>query len=332
MTGLWPHTQKQVKSMRLFASWKSKWGGDTKRENSWDDLMKFVEKNDMRILMGNEITCDPGEDEQQWKWNMQLMKRLGKDRIMGVTIGNEIDNGFVDCRHNLWKGELLEIFDRRVKDLDDMGFIDTKVGVVWRIGALAGGYAPNKPAPNPPFMWKVMSFAPQVSKKYGKRLAWAFNPYAAWDASQQPRHNNCDAMTELAGKPGFNKATMTAARKGVTAITGNTDDTLWVGETGWSSKPMSWIANAGWVKACPKFFSEETLMNFYKMSLSWDLSLDEGLKSVDHMFYFTMRNSQNNGIEEGFGLIAKCSDTKCKGGGGVMSAHHSNMTESAILV
>jgi len=96
------------------------------------------------------------------------------------------------------------------------------------------------------------------------------------------------------------------------ALTGNTDDIFWVGETGWSS-PMASTLNTP-VRNCPDFSSIQTFEMNYETFLEWDLTVgkDGSIKGPDHIFYFTMRDSSNFGFEEHFGLVGKCEDTKCK--------------------
>merc|ERR1712083_876246 len=147
----------------------------------------------------------------------------------------------------------------------------------------------------------------------GKRFAWTFNPYALWDSSQWPfSKDKCEIMKAGILNIDYSRNVMAEVRKRITEVTGNTDDILWVGETGWSSpapSAMVWIN-----RYCPTYFSDDMLLNFYKMILSWDLSLP-GVKGIDHLFYFTIRDSSNHGAEEGFGLVKNCQATSCKARG-----------------
>merc|ERR1719161_1377730 len=75
--------------------------------------------------MGSEVTCNKDDDDKMWGWALDLMKLLGRDRIMGVAIGNELDN-FKNCIPGFWSGYFWKVFQQRVADLDKHGFSDTR--------------------------------------------------------------------------------------------------------------------------------------------------------------------------------------------------------------
>merc|ERR1712241_531490 len=85
-----------------------------------------------------------------------------------------------------------------------------------------------------------------------------------------------------------------------------------MGEVGWSSPPPHSLKYLPTFKHCPEYFSAETLVEFYEMVLTWDMSLPDGSNGFDHVFYFTMRDSNNHGDVEGFGLVKQCGDKLCK--------------------
>eukprot|EP00443_Scrippsiella_acuminata_P055780 CAMPEP_0115533138 /NCGR_PEP_ID=MMETSP0271-20121206/85957_1 /TAXON_ID=71861 /ORGANISM="Scrippsiella trochoidea, Strain CCMP3099" /LENGTH=111 /DNA_ID=CAMNT_0002965491 /DNA_START=134 /DNA_END=470 /DNA_ORIENTATION=- len=60
-----------------------------------------------------------------------------------------------------------------------------------------------------------------------------------------------------------------------------------------------------------EFSSRQVYETYYKNFLSWDLQMGD-MRGPDHVFYFTMRDSVNFGMEEHFGLIGQCGETKCK--------------------
>merc|ERR1712070_1369316 len=97
LVGIWPHADQPVTSLRLFAAWKPDWD-ENYRELSWQNLKDFVEKTDAKILMGTGVdfhddgTLDSEANDQAWAWALDWMKLLGKDRIMGLAVGNEMDN------------------------------------------------------------------------------------------------------------------------------------------------------------------------------------------------------------------------------------------------
>lgn len=302
LVGLWPHTGERVTSLRIFAAWKP-WWNESQRLPAWQRLEAFVKENKAKVLMGAEVTCNPSEDNQMWQWALQLMQRLGKENVMGVSIGNEVDNQPMDCIKNFWKGAYWKLFQERVDDMDKIGFTDTKVTIVWSMSVLASH--PWKKAPQ-----DVNLMITNAYRKYGKRWVWTVNPYAIWDSSQRPvSHADCAAKISGITSLAYTSALLAATRRRMKETTGNDDDTLWIGETGWSAPRPSVLPDMR--SFCPDFFSIDTFQKFYRMILSWDLSVP-GVKGPDHVFYFTMRDSSNHGIVEGFGLVEKCGDSACK--------------------
>merc|ERR550537_245179 len=88
------------------------------------------------------------------------------------------------------------------------------------------------------------------------------------------------------------------------------DQTLWIGEVGWSWPLATTLPSA--MKNCPAFSSEPVFREYYQNFLQWDLSLTSEHRGPDMVFYFTMRDSINGGMEEHFGLIETCKSTQCK--------------------
>eukprot|EP00913_Durusdinium_trenchii_P032787 g30692.t1 len=60
---------------------------------------------------------------------------------------------------------------------------------------------------------------------------------------------------------------------------------------------------------CPR--SLMTFEKFYQGFLDWDLVLS-GVRSPDHIFYFTLRDALNFGVQEFFGLLSSCESLGCK--------------------
>ena len=90
-----------------------------------------------------------------------------------------------------------------------------------------------------------------------------------------------------------------------------TNDVLWVTETGWSSPQPSTLDTR--MAHCPEFSSPQSFQTYYSGFLSWNLSLSgTSPRGPDHIFFFTVRDSNNFGMEEHFGLIDTCSTTQCK--------------------
>merc|ERR1711976_253720 len=92
----------------------------------------------------------------------------------------------------------------------------------------------------------------------------------------------------------------TTFRKAVNDFTKRDDASIWIGETGWSSPVPSKLGNLAW---CPFFGSVGTLKNYYQNFLEWDGSVNEGLKGIEYVFYFTSRDVSYQGDTEQFGLV-----------------------------
>lgn len=232
---------------------------------------------------------------------------------MGVAIGNEVDL-LPAC-----KGQKVDFFNvsywkefqSRVADLDSWGFHAMPVTAVWSLASLAG-------KKNRPFADNVTRFVRKAHRKYGRRWVWSFNPYQIWDQAAWPKDKkDCKKASAAVVTMDYTKAILEVIRNRIHQVTGMKNDTLWVGEMGWSSPaPQGLEAPQA---TCPRFFGHGTLSRFYQNFLSWNLSGMNSALGADHVFYFTMRDSSNAGAREGFGLLSDCSSTNCKTGQGLPS-------------
>jgi predicted enzyme related to lactoylglutathione lyase len=234
------------------------------------------------------------------------MKLLGKDRIMGLAVGNEMDN--VDnerqVQPDFWESGFFNLIKSIVDDMDAAGFTDIPVTVVWSMGALA----------QQPFNSKIMSLVTQARDTWGNRWVWSFNPYPLWDTNLIPTSaEDCDTKVANSIAIDYTRNVMGDARNRVAQFVANNDYALWVTESGWSSPAVD--PQIEIVEFCPSWADKESAYTFYQNMMEWDLSLPDadGVDGhgVDHMFYFTMRDA-GNGFPEHFGLINGCEDTTCK--------------------
>lgn len=318
--GVWPHASDRMKSLRLFAAWRPEWGDDSQREQAWDNLVKFVHDNDAKVLMGSEVKCNDG-DHQFWKWGLQLMQRIGREHMMGVSIGNELDNrgNNGDCwNQGLWT-TFFDTFKSRISEMDAIaGFNDVPVTTVFTMGVFG--------------VSEVHNFLQQAHDTWGSRFVWSFNPYPVWspgivpcsDDGITPRAcgpNECHERTSIGSGIGFTKDQMTAARKSVFDLTQSDSSVVWATEAGWSAPAVS--AQQAIAQLCPEWGDKETMWAYYKGLMEWDLTLNDG-KEVDHLFYFAVHDARG----EAFGLISGCGDDNCK----VQGALVSNENQSSIVV
>lgn len=326
ITAMWPHTSDPVTSLRLFKAWEADWPDDV-RDARWNGLVDFVHANNAKILLGTQITCNETEDDEDWALVKQLLKRLGPDRVMGVAIGNELELYYkVDtttyrdpaCISKLFAGRYyIEKTKKRVDDLNTLGpgWSDVRITAVFGAYALAGvGNVPFVNTHNS----SVNDYLAEAYKTYGRRFAFTFNIYSYFDTGNHldPSGTTCDAALKLSGCLGdkcLDSFIGEAARKKMTQLTGNPDDTFWIGETGWSS-PMAQTLNLSNpdMSRCKDWSSPTSFQTFYTNFLNWDLVMDGIQKGPDHVFYFTMRDSNAFAAKEYFDLVPTCETTQCK--------------------
>ncbi|CAE7035816.1 unnamed protein product [Symbiodinium sp. CCMP2592] len=317
---VWPNADAPVAALRLFKAWDPSWQDD--RELAWRNLKAFVDQTGARVLMGTSISCVSADDDQSWEWTKGLMQVLGPDRIMGLAIGNELELLFtkfafsdtVDqaCIDRLWeRGGFWEIFTRIVEDFDSLGFGSIPVTSVFGGLALAGNS--THPFFEQEGKARVNSFFQNATATFGDRYAFTWTTYPYFDPNERLDEgttdqcefarnrslcfdNSCDAPKSMA-----------YMRRKMTDLTGKSNSTFWIGETGWSSSGSVQSE----MKYCKNWAAPESLEKYYDSFLQWDGSTP-GVEPPDHVFYFTIRDSLNFGNAEQFGVIEQCHMGECK--------------------
>lgn len=314
---VWPNTQERLTSLRLFKAWDKAWP-DGSRVDAWSQLEVVVREGDMKVLVGAQITCDEQDDDRDWRLVMQLLQILGRQHVMGIAIGNELEllqfkqNISTDCIHRMWKGGyFFRKLSERAADLDGLdGFGDVPLTSVFGGYILSGSPFVNTPGA------MVQTFFEDSIKKFGERWVFSINVYPYFDPSNSLDAGTTDqCSTSLQSDWCFTKRcnlpkTVALMRRSMAQLVGSSDSTLWVGETGWSSPQAASLRGA--MTSCPDFSSLNSLKNYYQNFLRWTLDVSDDVRGPDHVFYFTARDSGNFGVEEHFGLIAGCDATKCK--------------------
>lgn len=315
---LWPNSEAPAASLRLFRSWNSGWK-NAHREVAWDNFAKVIRGNGIKVLVACPVTCDVKDDDQNWRWTKDLIRKIGPEAVMGFAVGNELELLYKDapeqCVQELWDGRFWRVFQQRVADIDRMGLGHIPVTSVFTGGIAYSGY---------PFMDNedahVNGFLVNATKKYGDRYTFTFNIYPYLDPNLKldpGSDSECtQAMrTALCWEPGCLAInTMVRARQRMEALTGKPDARFWIGEIGWSSPVADTLATQ--MRKCKAFSSVEAMSTFYGGFLRWDLSIgsDAGppVKPPDHVFYFTLRDALNFGQQEHFGLMTTCELMDCK--------------------
>jgi len=308
----WPNSggRPVVSSLRLVRPWHPSWGGDDDRLKAWSSLVHWAKGNHATILIGTEVTCEPDADDAMWQWNLELMKLLGKEHVMGVSIGNEMDvfghlrlPSTTPCNTMLWEGLYWDILTSRIRDLDAHGFGDTKVTITWAMSVLDALETPFKEDA----LAKANTLVTQAFAKLGSRWVWSFNIYPMWSHNLWPTSmGDCNSRSELATQIEPVKSMLKQIRQRIHKVTGNHDDTLWIGGTGWSYPAPAPLHST--LSFCPEFNSLRSFKDWYENFLAWDLSVGDGVNGPDHVFYFAIRDSNTDGV----GLIDSCASSKCK--------------------
>jgi len=322
---VWPNSLSgaPLTSLRLFKAWDTLWD-EADREVAWQNLKAFVTATGAKVLLGTPITCHPESDDAAWAWSKQLLEVLGADHVMGLAIGNELellfskasfeDSVTPECIERLWEGGgIWRHFSRVVAEFDAMGFGSVPVTSVFGGLALAG--TSEKPFYEKSGKALVNSFLENATRTYGNRYAWTwttypyFDPYEAMDANTDDECSSALLTSLCWDLTCDGPKTIAYTRKKMKKFTGRTNDTLWIGETGWSSpRPKSLTTE---MKNCLAWSSNTSFEEFYRHFLDWDLSVP-GQEPADHVFYFTLRDSLNFGASEHFGVVEHCDASTCK--------------------
>lgn len=321
----WPNVKNtSVWTMRLFRSWAPGWPPE-RRHKVWQNLVDFVKGSNGKVLLGAPVSCDAEADELDWEWTKQLMRLLGKEHILGLAVGNELEllwrhkSISKDCVNELWDmGRLWRTFQSRVHDVDSMGMGLEQLPItsVFTSSIVYSG-ANSLSFVNIPHQAMVNDFLRNATAKYYSRFVFAVNIYPYFDPTlkvEPPRHT-CETAIEIAtcfdSPRCLTNRALAEVRRKVRHLVQNDNFRIWIGEIGWSSPKADALSTD--MTSCPTFSSMETLQKFYHNFLKWDMSVSAiGKPEADHAFYFTMRDALNFGNQEYFGLIKSCNNAECK--------------------
>jgi len=313
----WPNTHNGIKSLRLFKAWAKDWPGAP--HATWQHLRDYVHANDVKVFFGTQVSCSEESDDEDWTYVRELMSLIGPKHAMGLAIGNEIDllwqkhhiPNLHQCVHRIWKGGYFwNTVLKRANDLKHMsGFEHLKLTTVMS-GDIFGGW----PFANTENVG-ILNFLRSAWHTFGHRWVFTTNVYPYFSGGQLDSEvwKTCNkAMShDLCWTPGCTlPGSLVKLRQRIKALTHVDDAHLWLGETGWSSPMASTLT--GPLARCKSFSTPEVFSLYYQGFLEWDLSLGPGVRGVDHAFYFAIRDSNNFGLTESFGLIENCSSTLCK--------------------
>lgn len=323
--GHWPNAPSggsPLSSIRLFKAWDPLWEQDHGgRERSFQNLRAYAEATNAKVMIGTPVSCSEEDDERLWGWTKELLQVLKPEHVLGVAIGNEVellqfkgeDKGVPpECVTKVWDGGYLwQHFQHVVSEMDAMGFSSIPVTSVFTGYGMTGS-----PFLEIPGKALVNSFLQNATETYGSRFAFTWNLYPYFDPNiplDAGTEDQCEGAlhsTACLGENCHMPIQTRMARLKMREMTGRDDDTLWIGETGWSHPRSGSLGTE--LKDCPAWSSMETFRNYYSEFLAWDLSIGGGMRGPDHVFWFTMRDSHNFGDGEHFGLMSTCTSPECK--------------------
>jgi len=131
----------------------------------------------------------------------------------------------------------------------------------------------------------------------GDRFVYSFNEYPFWAL-------NCYAYPEPGKWTGISQV-MSDYKNRIAIANKNKHPVIWMTETGWSST----VPSSQYPPVCPNgtygtdYCSVARLKGYYQGFREWDLGYAE------FGFYFSLRDSSNFGMTEGFGLVNGCAES-----------------------
>jgi len=344
----WPHTEEPIQYVRLFKAFRPK-DSEEDTTRARENFVQYVKANNIKVLVGSQISCNETEDEKDWGYVQKMIKALGKEHVLALAVGNELDqpnylNGLPDAEHKqcserVWGGannvpgylfnKTVDRIDWARKTIDNAELPVTTVvtgSVVWT-NTEGAHFQEDETVSGV----KFQSYLTQVFQSGEKHFVFVMNFYPIFDPNLLPDESDptrCDGAMKQAncydhewscktnvnaiqGRKLMNNFFTSNAALGIKEEEAAAWP-LWIGELGWSApKPATY---SGALKNCDDFFSNHMLYSNYKNFLEWDLDLhsSDPVHPPDIVFYFTMRDASNFGNPEHFGLVESCTSTSCK--------------------
>lgn len=314
----WPNAKENITSLRLFKAWDATWSERYDRAQSWMALKHYIVSRGAKVLYGTQISCNETADDTDWLFVKELMIYIGREHVMGVAVGNEVELLHTQqtcskkCAEDMFQGGYFYTkVMHRANDLQVMnGFEDVTLTTVMGGFVLGGSPFVNTKEAG------VLDFFKKIYANFGRRWAWSWNTYPYFDPhivmDEGPWHTCSKAMMAAIN---FAPSSMLPGqlrelRTRMQQVTGNMDDTMWLTETGWSYPRASTLSTV--MRNCAEWSTNEAFALYYQGFLEWDLSLGPNVRGLDHAFFFTLRDSINFGDKENFGLIRSCKSRGCK--------------------
>jgi exo-beta-1,3-glucanase (GH17 family) len=317
----WPHTQEAVKYVRLFKAFRPD-DDEATTSRARERFVEFAKSNNVKVLVGSQITCSTQDDEADWKQVQLLLKALGKDHVLGLAVGNELDQlrnvgATAECLDNIWGSYLMKSTQSRIQwARDTLG--DPALPVT---SVFTGAIVWNGELFDDTEFVKVHTYFKNVLDSGERNYVFTFNFYPIFDGTNQPEPDGtCDKAMHASScydsTDCLAQKNLLPARQKLDRFVqldpswGIQSARFWIGELGWSSpQPTTYD---GPMTTCSDFFSTQMLYSYYQKFMQWDLSIIGEQAFPEYVFYFTMRDASNYGHQEHFGLVQSCSSDACK--------------------
>merc|ERR1711865_158484 len=86
----WPHTEEPVQYVRLFKAFRPE-DSEEVTTRTRESFVQYVKANKIKVLVGSQITCNEEEDKKDWGYVQLMIKALGKEHVLALAVGNELD-------------------------------------------------------------------------------------------------------------------------------------------------------------------------------------------------------------------------------------------------
>jgi hypothetical protein len=254
---------------------------------------------------------------------------LGEERILGISIGNELDLGAdFGAGDALWPC-VRERLQERVLDLQSFAggrFRDVPVTTIFSEHSFLtpdGSEWVVNPLADPDTITLKARVAETLSflQSLPGNFVYGFNSYSYFSPCPPSSEISCVEWQQQATC--FDGPHCSPIRKlqGIRRVVDKFDSSLgratpsplWIGEMGWSSPAADTNAvdcSAYGTQSCPGWSNFDMFRTYYRNYLSWNMTIGDGLIPPEYAFYFAIRDAALFGQSEHFGLV-----------GGTMFAH-----------
>lgn len=196
----WPHTEEPIQYVRLFKAFRPE-DSEEDTTRARENFVQYVKANNIKVLVGSQITCSEEDDEKDWGYVQKMINALGKEHVLALAVGNELDqpNYLHDlddaqrkqCSERIWGGYLFKKTVDRIdwarKTIDNAKLQVTTVvtgSVVWTHTDEWTGKGPAHFQEDETV--KFLSYLTQVFQSGEKHFVFVMNFYPIFDPGLLP--------------------------------------------------------------------------------------------------------------------------------------------------